>query len=80
MLAVSLAVGCGGKKEPADESPENEPAVEQDNKAEAVKDTIIFAMASEPTTLNPYDHAAVTSSYMNQLTYNKLIWKVTVNL
>ncbi len=39
---------------------------------EAHDDSITIVMESEPTTLNPYDHAAVTSGYMNQLTYNKL--------
>ena len=36
------------------------------------RDSIVIAVESEPTTLNPYDHAAVVSGYMNQLTYNKL--------
>ena len=33
---------------------------------------IVIAIASEPSTLHPFDHSAVVCGYMNQMTYNKL--------
>ena len=84
MMSASLIAGCGAEEEeqqPAEETTqvetkteetEAEPEVEAEPEKEVHADSLVLAMASEPTTLNPYDHAAVTSSYMNQLTYNKL--------
>ncbi|MEA4919636.1 MAG: ABC transporter substrate-binding protein [Clostridiaceae bacterium] len=37
-----------------------------------VKDSIVIAMESEPPTLHPFDHKAVTAGYMNTLTFNQL--------
>lgn len=82
IMMAALIAGCsGGEEKPDDDTqeeqqntqqPENEGTEQPEEPADTHDDTLILAMASEPTTLNPYDHAAVTSSYMNQLTYNKL--------
>ena len=84
MMSISMIAGCGAEEEeaPAEEEQQTETTLPEAEKEEehmaeepekaAHADSLVLAMASEPTTLNPYDHAAVTSSYMNQLTYNKL--------
>ena len=78
LMSVALVAGCSSDKEEevVTEEVVTEEKVEETVEEEPVKekhaDVLTLAMASEPTTLNPYDHAAVTSSYMNQLTYNKL--------
>jgi len=78
ILVLALAIGlysCGKKDEP--QQPEenmndtqNDPVEEQH--PEKHDDTLVIAIENEPTTLNPYDHAAVPSGYMNQMTYNRL--------
>ena len=78
LMSVALVAGCSSDKEEevVTEEVVTEEKVEETVEEEPVKekhaDVLTLAMASEPTTLNPYDHAAVTSGYMNQLTYNKL--------
>lgn len=79
MMSISMIAGCGAEEEEAsaEETQQAEtaaPEEKEETESETVThpDSLILAMASEPTTLNPYDHAAVTSGYMNQLTYNKL--------
>ena len=75
MMSIALVAGCGAEEEEPT-APEEETTQEEIKEEESEKvphaDCLVLAMASEPTTLNPYDHAAVTSGYMNQLTYNKL--------
>lgn len=34
--------------------------------------SVVAAIATEPSTLHPFDHSAVVCSYMNQMTFNKL--------
>lgn len=80
MMSIALVAGCGAEEEeptaPEEETTREEIKEEEPKEEEPEKvphaDCLVLAMASEPTTLNPYDHAAVTSGYMNQLTYNKL--------
>lgn len=43
-----------------------------------MKNTITIATESEPPTMHPFDHKAVTAGYMNMLTYNGLM-KVNPN-
>lgn len=46
---------------------------EPEDTPEAEKRTdLVVAMESEPPTLHPFDHTAVTAGYMNALTYNSL--------
>ena len=46
---------------------------ESEDTPEAEKRTdLVIAMESEPPTLHPFDHTAVTAGYMNTLTYNSL--------
>ncbi len=63
-LLLALLAACSTAKPPQPQIPQPE--------ANAHDDSIVFAIESDPTTLHPYDHAAVVSSYMNQLTYNRL--------
>lgn len=75
IMAAALALGtlyaCTNVKA---EQPKEDAGTTDGNTEEplAHDDSIVIAMENEPTTLNPYDHAAVPSGYMNQLTYNKL--------
>ena len=49
------------------------PTKQEDAPAQTpVRDSIIVAMESEPPTLHPFDHKAVTASFMNKLTYSYL--------
>ena len=83
-LGVTALTACGQKEEPKNETsalaeltasaaepktedkePETEPAPEK-------RDDLVVAMESEPPTLHPFDHNAVTAGYMNLLTYNSL--------
>ncbi len=68
-LMIFAFVSCGKKED--DTQIDNNIQNEQ-NETEKHPDSLVIALESEPTTLNPYDHAAVTSGYMNQLTYNRL--------
>ncbi len=52
-----------------DKQPEKEPEKEPEPEK---RDDLVIAMESEPPTLHPFDHNAVTAGYMNQLTYNSL--------
>ena len=70
LAALSLSA-CGAAETPAANVAvaAEDPAVPEET---THPDAIVIAIESEPTTLNPYDHAAVVSGYMNQLTYNRL--------
>ena len=57
------ALAASGEKEDA-------PAAEET--AGNKRDDLIIAIESEPPTLHPFDHKAVTAGYMNSLTYNCL--------
>lgn len=68
-LALGAFTGCGSANADDGKQPDETP----NQGAEAtVKDTLVVAMESEPPTLHPYDHAAVTAGYMNGLTFNTL--------
>lgn len=77
-LTVILALVLGGlygcTKASADEGNVNgsTTGTQAEAQEKSHDDSIVIAIESEPTTLNPYDHAAVTSGYMNQMTYNRL--------
>ncbi|MEA4920110.1 MAG: ABC transporter substrate-binding protein [Clostridiaceae bacterium] len=72
LLAACLCLPLGScafsAKDPA-AGEQNGPT--QEEKAPA-KDSLVIAISSEPSTLNPYDHSAVVCGYMNQMTFNKL--------
>ncbi len=86
LLCAGLLAACGAaetKEAPAapaqTAAAETKPDTTTDTKTETKTepedkhpDSIVIAIESEPTTLNPFDHAAVVSGYMNQLTYNRL--------
>ncbi|MEA4920024.1 MAG: ABC transporter substrate-binding protein [Clostridiaceae bacterium] len=72
LLAFSTFAACGSiNTKPTDDT-------KSEDDVPAHEDSIVIAIESEPTTLNPYDHAAVVSGYMNQLTYNRL-FKIDVD-
>ena len=78
LLALSMTA-CGGAKADEPKADDTDTAVEENNSqpeeepaAERHPDSLTLAVASEPTSLNPYNHASVVSGYMNQMTYNKL--------
>ena len=78
LLALSMTA-CGGAKADEPKTDDTDTTVEENNSqteeepvAERHPDSLTLAIASEPTSLNPYNHASVVSGYMNQMTYNKL--------
>ena len=56
-LMIFACVSCGKKED--DTQIDNNIQNEQ-NETEKHPDSLVIALESEPTTLNPYDHAAVT--------------------
>ena len=75
---VGLLTGCKGSTTPTTPvtNPQETAAVVAPTTAAEtktpVKDTLVIAMINEPTSLSPYDHNAIYSDYMNQMTYNGL--------
>ena len=69
VITAICFTGCASALAAGDEK-EDAPAPEEtaDNK----RDDLIIAIESEPPTLHPFDHKAVTAGYMNALTYNCL--------
>ncbi len=70
IIAMGLSLYACSKAEGEIEN--NDPVADETDRPEKHPDSLTIAIESEPTTLNPYDHAAVTSGYMNQMTYNRL--------
>ena len=48
-------------------------SVGADKTATEMRDTLVIGTESEPPTLHPFDHKAVTAGYMNSLTFNALM-------
>lgn len=69
---IGMLTGCGGTAATPVAEAESTEAVEVVAEPVAVKDTIVVANSDEPPSLSPYDHNAIYSDYMNQLTYNGL--------
>lgn len=70
LLVLSMMLGlyaCANANAGDNKEPDNNEIATPETQKE-----LVIAMESEPTTLNPYDHAALTSGYMNKMTYNKL--------
>lgn len=79
LMVFALFAACGkdeNQNEEPDKTDDTQIQQNEENQTEepepAHEDKIVIALATEPTSLNPYDHAAVVSGYMNQLTYNRL--------
>ena len=72
ILALAMALSLYACSKTEGEIKNDDPATDVTDEPEKHPDSLIIAIESEPTTLNPYDHAAVTSGYMNQMTYNRL--------
>ncbi|MEA4919638.1 MAG: ABC transporter substrate-binding protein [Clostridiaceae bacterium] len=68
-FAFSAFTGCGAVK--ADDGTKNE-TNQTEQTTQKTKDTLVVVMESEPPTLHPFDHKAVTAGYMNTLTFNQL--------
>lgn len=62
IMVIGLFAACGKQNPPSPVVPNPEPVQQRDD--------IIIAMEAEAPTLHPFDHKAVTSGFMNNLTYN----------
>ncbi|MEA4919637.1 MAG: ABC transporter substrate-binding protein [Clostridiaceae bacterium] len=70
LMAVGAFTGCSGDAAAIEGKPGTEASANE--QTTPLKDTITIAIESEPPTLHPFDHKAVTAGYMNNLTYNCL--------
>ena len=70
LLAVLMLFACGNEE--SAQPMGNEESEKENEAGVKVRDDLVIVMESEAPTLHPYDHTAVTSGYMNSLTYNAL--------
>lgn len=68
MLAAGMLTACGQSHATDGETPDPAETLQETGG----RDDLILAIESEPPTLHPFDHKAVTAGYMNALTYNAL--------
>jgi peptide/nickel transport system substrate-binding protein len=72
VLVIGMLTGCGGTAATPVAEAKSTKIIDVVAEPVAVKDTIVVANSDEPPSLSPYDHNAIYSDYMNQLTYNGL--------
>jgi len=70
LTAIALFTACASASATDGQPKEEEPT--ETTPAAGTRDDLIIAIESEPPTLHPFDHKAVTAGYMNALTYNCL--------
>lgn len=72
LACVITAICFTGCASVSADSGEKKDAPAAEETADNKRDDLIIAIESEPPTLHPFDHKAVTAGYMNALTYNCL--------
>ena len=66
-MLLGVFAACSKQSEGSQQS---QTAQAEQTAAADMKNSLVIATESEPPTLHPFDHKAVTAGYMNLLTFN----------